>query len=265
MEICIEKIDELKLNNTIFDEIADMTYVILCCKNNYKRFENVKTQLFKLKPTRNIKLIFNMGYKYCPLTDKPNIDLASIQYFIFKDALKKKYKRILWLEDDFELKDEISKKDATNIINFIKKNNPCIYGLGNFGLPSLLHLFSRHVKTYKMFLAHAVFYNETYMSKYIDFYDKHDDNTLHIDNTGINVEQFRYFKPLVFQKFPETDNKKEWEDIFQIKNFLLKFLNLEKSVEPGYTITYVFPYLIYFIILVIIIFVSIIIFLKFTK
>ena len=53
-----------------------------------------------------------------------------MQLFIFNDSIKNNYKRILYLEDDFELKKELNKEDIYNITEFINTKNPDVYGSG---------------------------------------------------------------------------------------------------------------------------------------
>ena len=262
MENCIFKIEELNMNNSIFDSIAYCTYVVLCCGENPKRLPSVLKNINILKPTHKVKLIYNKGYKNCACSVSVNHDLVNIQTYIFEDAIRNNYERILWLEDDFELPEEIGKNHILSINNFIKQNNPCIYGLGNISLPEITSIFKPHQKVVNNFLGltHAVFYNKNAMRKLVKYY-KACKNPIQLGtDTSImyinNIEVYRYYIPLVFQKLPETENQKEgWKN----QKFVIplnltigipKLLNLHKSLQPGYTIIYIVPYIIYLLILI---------------
>ena len=264
MENCVHKIEEICIDNSIFDDIADCTYVCLCCGDNPKRLPSVLKNIKILKPTQNVKLVYNKGYKNCDCSVSVSHDLVNIQTYIFEDAIRNNYNRILWLEDDFELPEKIGKDHIRSISDFIKQNNPDIYGLGNFCFPRITSLFSPHQKVLfnYLVLAHAVFYNNNTMRKLVKYYKEHKNPVkLGIDAsiTNIdNIEIYRYYTPLVFQKLPETENQKNgWGKImgnFLPSTFITgwpKLLNLHKSLQPGYTILYIIPYILYLILLIV--------------
>lgn len=263
MENCVHKIEEICIDNSIFDSIADCTYVCLCCGENPKRLPSVLKNIKILKPTQNVKLVYNKGYKNCDCSVSVNHDLVNIQTYIFEDAIRNNYNRILWLEDDFELPEKIGKDHIRSISDFIKQNNPDIYGLGNFCFPRITSLFSPHQKVLfnLMTFTHAVFYNNNAMIKLVKYYKEHKNPVkLGIDTsiTNIdNIEIYRYYTPLVFQKLPETENQKEgWKNqITFLPSKIItgwpKLLNLHKSLQPGYTILYIIPYILYLILLIV--------------
>jgi hypothetical protein len=197
-----------------------------------------------------------------------------MQTFIFNDSIKNRYDRILYLEDDFELKEKINQKDIDNIINFIQLKNPDVYGLGNISFPKINYIFNKSQKVIGNFLgcAHAMIYNKKYMFKYIDFINNYkEQEKLGIDfipSQINNLEVYRYYKPLIYQKFPETENQTNgWKNqmgnfIAIISIFFIKLLRLDKNIEPGYTIFYIFPYIIYFLLLLLIVLIIIIIYKK---
>lgn len=268
MESCIYKIENIKLPNTIFDNVCDCTYVILCCGENPKRLPSVIEQIQVLRPTKNIKLIFNKGYKNCPLSCSVNNDLLNIQTYVFKDAISNGYDRILYLEDDFELKSYIPEKSVHSITNFIKQNDPNVYSLGCMSIPTLPTLLNTHQKSlFNMHgLTHALFYNSDFMIKYINYFNTY---TGDISKVGIdvclhyipNISVYRYYKPLVFQKLPSTENQREgWKNQSgEITTWLgvhvIMLLSLDKQLEPGYTVIYVIPYLVYLILFILVVYI----------
>jgi hypothetical protein len=265
MNKCVSKIVDININDSIFDDIVDCTYVVLCCGEFPKRLENVNKNIEILRPTKTVKLVYNNGFDNCYLSYTVNQDLINIQSFIFEDALERGYKRILYLEDDFELKKEISKSDIYNIGKFFKSNDPDVYGIGNIGMCDIRSIFKPHEKTMFNFLGltHAIFYNKKYMKNYLEYIKKIDTKNYMIDTitTKIpDIETYRYYKPLVYQKFPSTENQKNgWSNGFgkflaSINIFFIKFLKLDNQLEPGYTIIYVFPYILYMLIFILFIF-----------
>lgn len=268
MEACINKIENINIQNSIFDEIIDCTYVILCCGSKPKRLESVLKNIKILRPTKIVKLVYNNGYKNCPLSISVNNDLVNIQKYVFKDSIKEGYNRILYLEDDFELENPIEKNTYQSINNFVKKHNPDIYGLGNFAIPNIQSIFSEHQKVIFNFLAltHALFYNRKAMEELIKYYDINENNIrIGIDTVISEIEDikvYRYYKPLVYQKLPATENQIEgWKNqigfLSNISIFVINLLNLDKMIEPGYTIIYFLPYILYLTIFIIFIIICI--------
>lgn len=266
MENCIYKIETLELDNTIFDTVCDCTYIVLCCGENPHRLPSVLKNILILRPTKYVKLVFNKGYKQCPISMSVNNDLINIQKFIFKDALQNGIRRILYLEDDFELDNPIQTEDKNEIINFILSEQPNIYGLCNFTIPTLSTLTSYHNKSlYNMIgMTHVMFYDSHAMRNIYDYFDnfKGDKNSLGADTsiyTVPNISVYRYYKPLVFQKFPSTENQKlGWKNNMGeltanmcIKG--VKLLKLDKQFQPGFTIVYLIPFGLYMIGMIIIV------------
>ena len=272
MEYSIHKIEEIYFDNYIFDNI-DCTYILLCCGTKPKRLESVLKNIKILHPTKKVKLIFNNGFSECKKSKTVNHNLINMQLFIFNDSIKNNYKRILYLEDDFELKKELNKEDIYNITEFINTKNPDVYGLGNFSFPKINYILYKHQKVLYNFLgcAHAMIYNTNYMKKSINFINNYTKpENLNIDfipSLLIDIEAYRYYKPLIYQKFPVTENQTNgWKNqmgtfLTKVSIFFINFLQLNISLEPGYTILYVFPYIIY--IIYIVIFITILIYIIF--
>ena len=266
MDQCINKMLHIETDGGIFDEIIDCTYVLLCCGKNPQREENVYTQLEILNPSKHIIIVYNSGYKLCKYSSSSSDDLRNAQLYIFNHALDNNYKRILYLEDDFYLSQQIPNKDIDSITHFITKEDPTIYGLGNLILPSLSTLFSKHQKALGnlVYISHAIIYNQNYMKNAILFKANNPKNymidqiTKHIPNS----KNYRYYKALIYQTFPVTDNQvNSWEIMFPkpLKkigmNSLEKFIKttkLDKTHEPGFNILYLLPYIFYGIIFILV-------------
>ena len=276
MNKCINKIVILSSNGGIFDDIIDCTYVLLCCGSNPQREKHVYTQLKLLNPSKQIILVYNSGYKTCEKTSSPTDDMTQAQLYIFNHALDNDYKRILYLEDDFFVKKALNPRDIRSICTFIKNHNPSIYGLCNVSLPTLSTLLSSHQKAFKniLYLAHAVIYNQKYMKETILFRANNSKEYMTDVVSGYipNIENYRYYKPLIYQTFPPTENQKiSWKTIFPkyLENIgintllaFIKLTNLYQKEEPGFTLIYLFPFIFYGIIFLLILFLIIFIYTK---
>jgi len=265
MENCIYKIKTLEFDNTIFDSVCDCTYVILCCGDNPHRLPNVMKQINILRPTRYVKLIFNKGYKQCPISISVNNDLVNIQKYVFKDALSRGYKRILFLEDDFQLLKPIQQEYIDEICCFINKNKTNVYSLGNFMIPDPMTLFSHHQRPIlnHVGMTHAMFYDNISMKACYDYFHnfKGDRKVLSLDFSLAyvpNISIYRYYKPIIMQLLPETENQKHgWENqagkvfaYISIKG--VKMLGLDKQLQPGFDILYMVPFVLYLLCMIII-------------
>jgi len=267
MNECIIKINTIEIKNSIFDNIIDRTYVILCCGETPERLKNVEKYIKILKPTRYVDFYYFKGYKNCPKSIHSNNDIINNNITIFKDAISKKYNRILVLEDDFFLHKPLEQKDINNITKFIKKNNPYFYSLGCFGIPTIKTMLNTHQKlTYNMTGgAHANIYNKDLLDKYINYIDNITSDTLYTTTPDFifsninNIKTYRYYKPLIYQTFPETNNQKNsWKitlgKFTPIAICGIKILGLNKSEYPGYQILYNLPLVLYIILILLIIY-----------
>ena len=113
-----------KFENGLFDETVDATYIINLVGNS--RYNNIIKQINEYKPTSEVFILFNQGFKKCNKTKKiiyPANDLNDAFLQIFRHANNKNYDNILILEDDFIFHKEIKNKKHINSINkFLKKN-----------------------------------------------------------------------------------------------------------------------------------------------
>jgi len=265
MEQCIAKIENLTLPTGIFDTVADCTYVLLCCGSKPAREANVRQQLPILSPTTRVKLIYNSGYKACTLTKCAQEDMARAQLYIFQDALRNNYQRILLLEDDFMVLRPISHEDIHQIVTFIREKDPSAYGLGNFSIPMVSSLFAHHQRLVGNYLgaAHAVLYNRDFMTQTVEYYAEHGLGDMLMNDQLTSklpmVENYRYYKPLVYQIFPLTENQiSGWSHSLPAFSMPLvtgsiRMMNLDRQVQPGYTILYILPYVLYMVLIVVVI------------
>ena len=259
MESCIKSVDNIQMENSIFDDVCDWTYVILCCYDTYEREKNVFEQLELLRPTRNISLVYNKGYRHC-YTEKVSEDLFEISKYIYKDMIDKNYNRVLILEDDLLLKKPIPVEDVQSIVNFIEEVDPELYSLGSPSVFNPSYIFRKHVKLIGyMATSHAYMINQELCKKVLNLNQRGRspsediiNNDYHIDNIlSISNEKYKYYKPLVYQLFPATENQKNWGGKGKFSKLLNKinlslqiyFLKIDRQLEPGWTILYIIPYI----------------------
>jgi hypothetical protein len=263
----INKVEHLYFDNSNFDKVIDCTYVLLCCGLHPQRLSSVLKNIKMLRPSNKVTFIFNNGFSNCNFSKTINHNLILMQLYIFNDSLRKRYNRILYLEDDFELKQEIDKYDIQQISTFIENENPEVYGLGNFSFPTMQGIFQKHQHVINNFLgcSHAMMYNQSYMKKYIEFIGK----TKNPENLSIdfipsfldNIQAYRYYKPLVYQKFPATENQLNgWKNQMgnlksKLAIFFVRLLNLNSNLEPGYSIVYALPFIVYICLAILIYFI----------
>lgn len=220
----------------------DATYIIHLEGNG--REQHINNQLEEYHPTNLVYILYNKGYKKCNKSlhlNEPQIDLIDAFLYIFKDAINKNYKNILILEDDFIFNDKIKDKKAqTNVMEFIKKkeNEPMIYMLGC--LPFIQRPYDKHTNVLSCGIGtHACIYSQPLMEQVLQ-----ENKTEFTDwdyYTHSKFTRYIYHEPLCYQLFPETENQQNWESFFGLKYvllYLIKFLQLDKKPEPGYTFFY---------------------------
>lgn len=256
------RFEKLEFTDGLID--LDATYIIHL-DGNSERLDNINNQLSKYHPTNIVYILHNKGYKTCEKNlhlNEAKIDLIDAFLYIFKDAQQKNYGTILILEDDFifdkKIRDVAVRK---NITNFIKKKEkePMIYMLGC--LPFLQQPYDYNNNKLLLGIGtHACIYTKNIRDKILQ-----EDQTKIIDwdyHTLFMYPRYLYHLPLCYQLFPETENQKDWFYFFGMKNvllYLLEVLQLDKQVEPGYSIFYkgskiLYALIILFIVAIIVIF-----------
>ena len=245
---------ELK-GNPIFESI-DATYIIHLEYNG--RYNSILNELSKIIPSKNIYIVFNKGYKKCKKADfinKPALDIVDSNLNIFSHSNEMKYENILILEDDFVFED-INKTDTTEIDRFMikNKNKNISYLLG--ALPFIL-IPTFNLDHYRGILTggmHAVIYTRIYRNNILKLNQKEIKDWDMKDFFKLN--KYVYKKPLCFQTFPLTKNRKQWFDtsiLYYLSDFFFKITKLDTQIHPGYDIMYVFSKSIIFIIIFILI------------
>lgn len=237
--------------NSLFEGYIDAVYVIHLEGNG--RIESVRNQLQEYKLTRDVYIVYNKGYKKC---NKPkNIissskDLIDVNKMIYRDALKKEYKTIMILEDDFIIHPDIlSIHHVDNIKQFMnkKKNTKYIYYLGV--LPYFSYPYDvNNYKCLACYTTHSVIYSDLMLQDILsreDVLDTYDHIDVFLVKEYMNKDLiYHYYKPLIKQLFPQTENRKEWENISPVFKFLTEWYiyltNFEQRPEPGTSIFYLF-------------------------
>lgn len=231
----------------IFQDTVDVCVILICCKhNNYYREQDVMNKLKTHHLHSETYIVYNDGFRNCkkPRVEQPDHDLSHAQFFIFEKF--RECQKILYLEDDYQFDDRIY-NHIDNINNFVNNNSFDAYSLGSKSF--LNNPLSVHQRCIDMYCAHGVIYSQEYFEKFFENY-KNNDGKIIIDrwwNTP-GVKKYRYFLPVCYQTFPETENRKTWDSI-RFSIILIKLLNADKSVHPAWEFYYIFPYLLYIILL----------------
>lgn len=242
----------------IYDKSVDATYIITM-ENNKLRHENIKNQLQKCKLTKVTYIVFNKGFKKCEknlIKNKSNYDLIHCNLEIFKNSLQEGYNNILVLEDDFIIENRILENQHRNNINYfcsINKNNMFNLSLGSIPLLSLPsnNLFLKNYLSYGM---QSMIYSKKYrihILKNTDKIYKSEDWDVFINFKFYN---YIYYKPLITQTFPETENQKNWPNYYGFKKiglYIHKKIGLDKHTQPAYDIIYILMNVINIILIVI--------------
>jgi hypothetical protein len=260
---CLIKRNLVEFERGIFDGILDCTYVILCCGPDPNRLENVKEQLKILRPSKKVHLMFFAGYRKCDISVGTNDDLINNILYIFKEAIENGSKRIMVLEDDFFLTEPISETDSGRINDFVTKKDPDVYSFGSFCAPTVSTILSYHNKASFGIIgvAHCMMYNSDFMLKYIHYMNNNDKTSLNTDvsTKDITSDVYRYYKPLVYQKFEATENQvigwhkslgKCGKPLISLYLYFVRLVRLDKQPQPGFFIAYYFPLVILTIIIV---------------
>ena len=244
----------------LLDSFIDATYIIHLKDNG--RLDHILEQLKEYQPTSTIYIAHNKGFKKC---DKKLIEQASYQDLTdaflqcFKHADSQGYNNILILEDDFIFSSDIKNPGHINSIRqFVlsKEGDDFIYYLGCVPIFIIPKSVGSHYLSLKSLTTHAIIYSKKARSKITDFSGKHWDVIVE-KNIG---SRYLYYKPLCYQTFPETENKKEWADkdngvITWIKNAFIKSLSLDKEAEWGFAFLYILSKLILLVLIILIVFI----------
>ena len=252
--------EEIHFSKGFLDDSVDATYIIHLEGNG--RLDDIYKQLEQFYPTKVVYIMINKGFSKCNKNlheNIPPIDLVDAFLQTFKHAHNHKYENVLVLEDDFIFNKKINNPKVSSIINkFInkKRGQSFIYMLGCLPYNQIPYDYN-HNMVLQSAGTHACIYSKLLVDQFLKT-----NQTAILDwdiYTHINCFRYTYFEPLCYQLFPQTENQKYWGVHFKssfvdyITNLfkqLFKFLNLDKTVEPGYTIMYSFSKIVSFILLI---------------
>ena len=241
-----------------FDEICQACYVIVCCGEQPTRLGAMTAELEALRPLRTVDVCVFAGHRSCPLSEHSAHDLNNNFLYVFRDALQSGAERVLILEDDFHV-ERFEDDDVASVCEFLRGNKPCVYGLGNFMVPTLGTVLSRHQKFSSNFgtfsSSHATFFSRSYMRGVVDFFDEvfggrppADFHCVDKWPEFFNASIFRYYKPLITQVFTHTENQADgWTrckpgSLNPLKTSgvvaFLRSLNLHNKTQPGWKVLY---------------------------
>jgi hypothetical protein len=255
--------EEIHFKKGELDEVLDATYIIHLKDNG--RFESVMKNLTLYQPSKLVYIVFNEGFKNCKKSDfikLPCDDLIDANLQILKHANKMNYNNILVLEDDYFFDDKIKQQPhKNNLIYFLNSHQhlPYLYSLGCMPMLMVPYNFT-HYWPVLSGGTHAVIYNMKIRDIIINTKQQ---TILDWDEFCIwNNYKYTYYTPLCYQLFPETENSKSWgKNNSNLINYckqlgpkIIRLLNLDKQVEPGYTIVYIFSKLIFWVIIVLILY-----------
>lgn len=236
--------EELSYTKGFLDPSVDATYIIHL-KNN-GRLTEIQDQLSSFQPTSTVYIVHNQGFKTChkKLIEQISYqDLTDAFLQCFKHADEQGYGSILILEDDFIFSQEIKKQqhlDRVNSFLFEKNNEEFIYYLGCVPILIAPATFDfQQYYSFKSLCTHAIIYSQKVRSATLNLNLKHWDVII---ERSI-ATRYLYYMPLCYQTFPETENKQTWGEkdnivISSIKSWTIKFLNMDKEPEPGYSRLY---------------------------
>ena len=238
------------IDNGLFDKYIDMMY-ILTMENSTRR-DNYINNIYKYKIHSNVIVQVNKGYKKIKkkLYKQTSIyDLNDSYYHVFLHAKKNNYKNILIFEDDFFLDRMIDNDTVNRIGNFISCNKYHVYNICSalhLSIPYSLY----HHKSLFYFASHGAIYSKLFVDKYIKDYKN---ITVAYDEywNNIFIIKYKYYKPLCFQLFVETENRKKWP----FANFaiiMVKLLKMDETHKPGFTILTILPYILLIILILLI-------------
>ena len=244
----------LEFEDCLFENV-DATYILHLEGNG--RIDHIHDQLKTYHPSKKVYIVYNKGYKQCKKDIHPqetHSDLVHANMTVFEHA--QQYKHVLVLEDDFIFsKDIIS--HAKHVDVFLKRDFHFVYQLGS--LPLLAIPIDGYHYRHFSYLAHANIYSPLSRKTLL----KECSGVIHqnIDSYVLqHCPLYMYYKPLCYQTFPSTNNRKTWfmfddwryyiAPILQfISDTFITWTNLETDPIVGFSIMYFFAKLIPFVLL----------------
>lgn len=236
-------------------DLLSVTYILHLVGNN--RLENAIKQINEFKPTQRVFVVHNRGYKKCAKKNVLNTtdDIIDAYIQIFKHSDLNKFTNILVLEDDFIFSNLFKDKQVSTELNSFlinKPNKSYAYFLGTLPLIQVPY-FSHHRKVLLSVGAHATIYSQNLVQDILS--KQKNSNAKKIGDWDFDLKKYTnymYYKPLCYQLFTQTENQSFWAinypilyQLVPIAKYIIKKLDLDTNVEPGYSYFYNFSYYIF--------------------
>lgn len=207
---CYHK-EEIQLNSGALDGAVSKAYLLTMVDS--KRPWREKLRDFPL--CSSVTVIYNHGFRNCQkqlLTQISYCDLQDAFAYICRDAVAREYDNILVLEDDFVVLDR-DQAHYHSVNNFLLSRSFDVYNLGPSTVFSTLPPIFSHNRCLFFRTTHAVIYSRRYLQWYLDHGLR---KAEHLDETFNNLStvKFAYYKPLIGQTFPMTENRLNWKNCF---------------------------------------------------
>lgn len=252
------KFKKISSTGGFLDSSCDATYIIHLVNNG--RMNDIKKQLNHFKPTKEIFILNNIGYKQCKknlFCESSTCDLIDAFLQCFRHSKKKGFKNILILEDDFIFSEKILNQTIINSINnFINnKQGFFTYLLGTVPHLKSPNIISDHANLIFSTGTHATIYSSDmidYVLNNTKDFVWYNDWDLY-NNCKFMGYRYTYKAPLCYQVFRQTENSFEWSNKYygaDIIKMWFKILGINKKIEPGTSIAYILSSIIFITILV---------------
>lgn len=252
------KFKKISSTGGFLDSSCDATYIIHLVNNG--RMNNIKQQLNYFKPTKEIFILNNIGYKKCKkklFCESTTCDLIDAFLQCFRHAKKKGFKNILILEDDFIFSEKIRNQPIINSINNFINNKQGIFSYLIGTVPHLKspNIISDHANLILSSGTHATIYSSDmidYVLNNTKDFVRYNDWDLY-NNFKFIGYRYTYKTPLCYQVFSQTKNSFEWKNKFYgagIVEMWFKILGINKKFEPGTSIAYILSSVIFIIMLI---------------
>ena len=239
----------INYNDSLLKSV-DATYIIHLENNG--RLQDVESQLEKYHPSKQVYIVFNKGYKKCNKILKEQsttFDLKDANLNILQHSIDNNHKTILVLEDDYIFSDKINtEKGYLDEFLFENKNEAMIYYIGCLPLVNI-PIGLKHLRMFWGQATHSCIYTESVKQNLLRNSDSVNDWDMYL-NSSPYVKRYRYYIPLCYQTFPQTENRNNWKNVFYfgeylspIIDFLIKILQVDKKPEPTFTIIYILSYI----------------------
>eukprot|EP00873_Tetraselmis_striata_P033672 jgi/Tetstr1/453936/TSEL_040855.t1 len=223
----------------VFDALAASCVLLVTSK----RLERATSQIDRDRPHSRVTVQLNYGMKYKTdlVEQTTRADICHALMTAFRRSLALGHARVLVLEDDFFLgteEDILQARAAVpRIARFLNGREFDTYNVGRLvftGWP----VGGGSWRALAHSTAHGVLYSARYMRRYIAQHDRDPRPIIKVGNdrwwNRLDILNYVYTKPLIFQTFPKTDNRQTWDG--GIVSFGIDRLGLDDSHQPGYRV-----------------------------